>query len=878
MPKMFHHSSSTESSGAGKQAGLTWRSFVVCLVAMLLMGMWIEYEEVFSSGGPLAENSPPNGAVGVILLVIVLSGVLYKLRRALRLATAELVVIYSALVMAAPLMTQGMWHRMFGLMAAIPHNQDFTSYDSLPPMLWPHGDNLIANAQFRSGLDGFSHDGGGDLRMESVDRKELGLWSSPVLSNGGKTNSRSAVSFSVARCDAKGRQQLVPGETFLFAALVKAEGFTKGSAVFVNLKTDDGIAAPLLVSTEATKPTFAHRDGFKRIGIYPLAIPIGMRDKMTFSVGVRGEGNVTVQDLQFFNVEAITGGYAGRKIVRESDLDKLGEDERNFTLVKPDNMLSLAGLKFLLTGYIPLNQWARPAIAWTLLIGALFMGFLGLNVLMRKQWGENERFTFPLTILPRNLFADATDEQGHAHRAIFRNRIMWLGFAITLPLVLLKGIQFYYPGIPAPIFTDVRLSAYVNGSLAKSFLQNLNVGIGLSFSVVAICLLIETDILFSLWSMFLIFQTWFFLGQAFNLTRYPGYPWDHQQMMGAFIMFALLALFMGRHHLWRVLKLALGRRETDGHLDQSQEVVSYRTAFLLVLASLIMLIGWGIWTRMGAVASLLFFGYMLVCGFAASKIRAECGAPFSYMTPYYGMQFVAAIGGFAVFNSTGMLVATIAAGFMCTACFLLIAPVQVEMMELGRHFNVKPRDIGHGLTIGLLGGLFIGGFVVLAWAYGFGANTMKYSWAYEQNWYYNGFRTGELNADRALDSGTLGSTPETQTLNFSKNPDAKGLGIGVVTTVALAVLRARFMWFPFHPIGYILAPSHFMKMCWAGIFVAWLARMILLRVGGAQSIRRGLVPFCVGMFTACIVSIVIFDVVGLYLRFHGVVDVYSSIP
>ena len=34
-------------------------------------------------------------------------------------------------------MTQGMWHRMFGLLAAIPHNQDFKSYESLPPMLWP---------------------------------------------------------------------------------------------------------------------------------------------------------------------------------------------------------------------------------------------------------------------------------------------------------------------------------------------------------------------------------------------------------------------------------------------------------------------------------------------------------------------------------------------------------------------------------------------------------------------------------------------------------------------------------------------------------------------------------------------------------------------
>jgi hypothetical protein len=296
------------------------------------------------------------------------------------------------------------------------------------------------------------------------------------------------------------------------------------------------------------------------------------------------------------------------------------------------------------------------------------------------------------------------------------------------------------------------------------------------------------------------------------------------------------------------------------------------------MGSLLTLLGWGIWTKMGAVASLLFFGYMLICGFAASKIRAECGAPLAYMTPYFGMQFVAAIGGFAVFNSTGMLVATIAAGFMCTSCFLLIAPVQVEMMELGRHFNVKPRDVGRGLVLGLLGGLFVGGFVLLAWAYGYGASSFRQTWAYEQNWYFSGFRSGLLNADRALEAGTLGATPETQPLNFARNPDAKGMGIGMGITAAMAVLRAKFMWFPFHPIGYILAPSWFMNYTWAGIFVAWLVRVILLRVGGAQSIRRGLVPFCVGMFLASVASIVVFDMVGIYLRCRGVVDVYAAIP
>jgi len=102
------------------------------------------------------------------------------------------------------------------------------------------------------------------------------------------------------------------------------------------------------------------------------------------------------------------------------------------------------------------------------------------------------------------------------------------------------------------------------------------------------------------------------------------------------------------------------------------------------------------------------------------------------------MQFMAVMGGFAVFNSTGMLVATIASGFMCTSWFLMIAAGADRNDGTGPAFPRAARDIGAGLTLGLLGGLFIGGFVLLCWAYGFGANNldMYSSFPYDQNWYF----------------------------------------------------------------------------------------------------------------------------------------------
>lgn len=855
--------------------GLTVRSFIVCLFALFLMGVWVEYEELYNYyGGPLAENAPPNSAVGVIVILLAISGVLYLLYRPLRLKPQEMVVILAALLVAAPLMTQGMWHRFFGLISSIPHNEDFKSYESLPSMLWPHGPNLV-DGPFNKQLNGFEFSGNG--KQTWVTEPWRGReWACPRLDNGTAPGTQSLLSLVLPVREGK-RQLLVPGENFLFSCLVKAEGLQSGSTYFVRLQADDGPEQTMLLFAAQTGKTFALPQGFMRIGKCPVTLPVDLRRTLTLSIGLTGPGQLTVQDVQFFNSQAVEGLYTGVRVVRDSRRNTLGAHEQDFTLHRPDSLFSLRGLGYLGAGFIPLQQWMQPAIAWTLLIGALFLGFLGFNVLMRRQWSENERFTFPMNILPRQLLAEETDAQGRPYLAILRNRVMWIGFGITLLLALLKGIHYYIPGVPAPFNETIQPSTLVANPLMKVFLQNASISI--SLSMLAIALLVETDILFSIWVSFLLFQLLPVFGKAFNWNRYAGYPWEFQQSIGSFLAYAALAMLAARKHLGRVFRHLTGKQP----MDDSGEVVSYRVALLMLIGSLALLVAWGMWTRMGWFVSLIFFGYIMLCGFTASKVRAEAGMPFAYWMPYFSMLFVAAVGGFAVFGSTGMLVAAIASGFMCVSCFFFIAPVQVEMMELGRQFKVRLRDVGSGLMLGLFGGLFIGGFVVLCWAYGFGADNLATSWPYAQNWYFSGFRTGELSADRAFEVSNFNvdamlSVPATKPLDFVNNVDAKGIGLGALVTGLLALLRSLFMWFPLHPLGYVLATTYFARGFWFIAFVAWLIRHIVLRIGGAHSIRKGLVPFCVGMFLACVASIMIFDVVGFYLRSIGMTNIYSRMP
>jgi len=854
--------SAPRTTPTAPRRGLTFRSFIVCIFALLVMGIWIECTYT-NAGALIGETSPPLSAIGVILILLAISGVLFLLHRSLGLTSAELIFIFSALLVAAPLMAQGLWGRFFGLLASVPHDQDFKSLESMPDRLWPHGANLCVNGRFVEGLDGWKHEGQGRLDFERVAWKGR-RWKSPRITNDGVT--QTALSTQLDRV----KDGLVPGELYLFSCLVKTSGLRQDSFYFLEIQNDGHPPRRLLVNSTETTPTFANRGGFTRIGVNPVTIPRDLQQRLTLRIGLYGQGKLTIQDVQFFNMRATEGGFVGVKVVRQSHLRDLPYNERDYTLVKPDQMFSLAGARYLLQGFIPMHEWAETMLVWSTLIGALFLGFLGFNVLMRKQWAEYERLSFPMNILPRYLFAE--DPHG-AVTALLHNRVMWLGFLIMLPVGILKCLHFYYPHVPAPILIwGVYFPKYFTNPLLKVYFEE--VGASLQYTMVAICLFIETDMLFSMVLGFFLFRFTFLFGETYNLKRFTGYPWEFQQAIGAFLAVAVLAVYTARRHLAKIFLHIFGRQA----MDDSSEMLSYRNAFLLIIGAVLVLIFWGMWSKVGVLTSLLYFGWILTVGFTASKIRAECGMAQGYWTPTYGMMLIGALGGIAVFGTTGMLAATIGSGIICESVFLFMAPVQVEMMALGRRFRVRLRDIGYGLFLGLLGGILIGGFVFLAWTYGHGASNLRSSsWPYNQSWYFAQYRAGEATADKAW-LNHIPVAPETRPLDVIHNIDAKGALIGFLITCVLFALRSYFPRFPFHPFGYVLATSYFARYVWFSMFVAWVIRSLVLRFGGVHAIRKGLIPFAVGMILACVIALFFNEAVGFYMRAHGVQYTYSSMP
>ena len=64
------------------------------------------------------------------------------------------------------------------------------------------------------------------------------------------------------------------------------------------------------------------------------------------------------------------------------------------------------------------------------------------------------------------------------------------------------------------------------------------------------------------------------------------------------------------------------------------------------------------------------------------------------------------------------------------------------------------------------------------------------------------------------------------------------MALGSAFTILLTFMRARFFWWPFHPIGYAMGPSWPMVQLWFSIFLGCLSKSIILRYGGLRVYAR----------------------------------------
>ncbi len=484
-----------------------------------------------------------------------------------------------------------------------------------------------------------------------------------------------------------------------------------------------------------------------------------------------------------------------------------------------------------------LRMWLEPIAYWSIFLLSGVVATLSLSLLLRRQWVEHERLTYPIVQLPVMVA-----ENGGAN-AIFRSKLFWGGFSIAAGIDLLNGLQFFYPSLPS---INVKLQDV--GTLFAPYPPWNAIGwLPVSFYPFAIGLsfFMPTNLSFSSWFFYFVRKAQNVAVAAMGYSEGdPWYPYLKEQSFGAWILLFAATLWLARGYLWSLFRTALRDRHAgDGG-------VSYRLILAALAAGTAGMVGFLIWSGMRPGLAIVYvLLYLMFCG-AAARIRAELGPP-SHEVGWVGVSYMMI-----------MVLGTAAVGPKNLALFSLLhfqnrmhrgllMPQQAESLKAASESGLRMRTMAAALAIAGVVGIVAAFWAMLHLSYG-----RTYATAVHPAAPGSAFAAEHFNR-------------LAQWLSTPVLPNTAGLLailIGAVVAMILAWLSVTIQGFPFHPAGYALGMSFGLDYIWTPVFLAWLTKSVILRWWGLKGYRAA-IPFFVGLVIGE------FAVGGMWSFVRGVVGV-----
>jgi hypothetical protein len=476
---------------------------------------------------------------------------------------------------------------------------------------------------------------------------------------------------------------------------------------------------------------------------------------------------------------------------------------------------------------LPWGVWVEPVFWWLVFVLAVYWTSACAMVIVRRQWMEREKLLYPLVQVPLDMIRD--DEQNSWLKPFFRNPVMWLGFAVPFLIGSYNALHMYFPALPAMAsFQD-------QGPLATSFelfRGTTSLIVMLNFGLVGFAYLLSRDIALGLWLFCLlgVLERGIFgmlgIASTESLSRFANGtgPFLAHQSMGAMIVLLVSGLWMGRGHLSAVFRKAF---YGDSAVDDSDEVLSYRTAVFGMLGGLLVVSLWLWQSGMPLWIVPIFLFAVLVIFVTLTRAVVEGGVaviraplmPADFVISGFGTQALGAFG-IASMGLTWVWASNIRIFFM---------PAFANALRLAEEIGHDKRRLKWAVAIAVL--LAIGGslwcVMVMAYEYG-GVNLHGF-------WFIGVPSRGGLFASQFYHNP---SPPSWSGWLFT--------GIGAVFQGLLIVARARFIWWPLHPLGFAISTFLIMTYVWFSIFLSWGIKSIVLKYGG-PGLYRSTRPFFLGL-------------------------------
>ena len=277
-----------------------------------------------------------------------------------------------------------------------------------------------------------------------------------------------------------------------------------------------------------------------------------------------------------------------------------------------------------------IKGWIQPFVWWTLFLTVLCFVMICINSIIRRQWIEQERLTYPLVYLPFEM----------TRGGFFKNRLLWLGIGIAAAINLLNGLNALFPVLP-----KIPLSYNFATHFVERPWNTLRGWPGMPIQanpfIIGLTFLIPLGLLFSCWFFFFIWKLQYILGSILGVNV-PHYPFANQQVLGGYLGIVIVTLWLARRHLWHVLKASV----LPAHaVEDTGEPMRYRTAVWGAVFGSVFLVGFCYRAGMSLSFAIAFFGIYYLILFGFTRMRAELG-PLMHGIHFFGpFQLIVAITG-----------------------------------------------------------------------------------------------------------------------------------------------------------------------------------------------------------------------------------------
>jgi hypothetical protein len=472
-----------------------------------------------------------------------------------------------------------------------------------------------------------------------------------------------------------------------------------------------------------------------------------------------------------------------------------------------------------------LLAWIRPVLIWTAFITVLLFVMQCINVLIRKQWTDNERLTYPLVRLPLEITSQ--DAIGAPKsKPLTRDRLFWIGFAIAAAIDAINSLNYYFPSIP-PILTPGNGKSSLDLSIYFPYKPWSAIGwtpVSYYPFIIGLGMLMPLDFLFSCWFFFIFWKLQAVVVSANALDTDPRMPYANYQALGAYLMFFVSTFAVSKGYFKKVLRKAVG---LSSDIDDRDEPLSYRAAFIGIGIGLASLVAFSMALGLDWWLAIAFFVIYFALALAITRMRAELGTPvhdLHFTGPDWtltdligpralGPQNLAVFSMFFWFNRA----------YRCHPM-----PAQLEGWKMADESTGR-SEMRKWFWVMLAAGClsaFAAMWALLHCTYIYGASSkMAVSFGSEAWERYRGWLTAPHDAGPHVGAAII---------------------VGFLFAAFLQVMRIRLSWWPFHPLAYAVSGSWEMNLLWVPLLIAWVTKTVLIRYAGTKAYRTAL-PFFYGL-------------------------------